>query len=168
MRLGRSSRWMGLVALVALVSSGCSESGDIGFPCVLVRSDGDGGVVPITNGELQPNTDIVSFGSFECEDFTCVRHRYAQIVGEPNAPANGVCSRDCTAGDTRGCVALHPEASNADGPFTCRSLVLDEETLTVLCAQPDPPPICGSTAQSNYCAQGATRPDAKAAADAGT
>jgi len=171
MQLGRSSRWMGAVALAtALAAGGCAESGDIGRPCVLVRSDGDGGVTELTNGELQPNTDIVSVGSFECEDFICVRHRYAAIEGDDGDPALGVCSRGCTVGDPRGCTGLAPEASLSDGLFSCRALVLDPETLAELCRGENPPPICGNIEQSNYCAQGAIPPGAKDAVgtDAGT
>lgn len=168
MRLG--SAWVSLAAAAAILASACTESGDIGYPCVLVKSDGDGGTVQIYEGELAPNRDILSIGAIECEDFYCVRHRGTEPTQatdengnpiDPNTiPARGVCTRPCVVTNERSCDAVHPTADLTDGPFSCRPLVLDPETLADVCDDPNPPPICGATTQSTYCAQGGTPADA--------
>lgn len=151
------------VFALAAVLAGCPVKGDIGYPCLLVSGNPDGGpgTVPILEGNLTAGQDVISFGAIECENFICVHNRYAPFTGNPSAQAQGTCSAACTT-DTV-CAALYPQADPTQGRYTCRALLLDPETLAALCAAN--PSLCnqiwGTNRSSNFCAQGAASgPDA--------
>lgn len=149
------------VGSVAAIPTGCSATGDVGRPCFMVKSDGDGGTVPITEGEIDLNRDVVSFGGPECDQFICVRNRFASATGDPSAQAMGTCSDSCVPGSSEACEGLFPEADLSAGPYACRALLLDEESLNTICdADPD---LCdrifGPNRTPYFCAQGENRPD---------
>lgn len=149
------------VGSVAAFPTGCAETGDIGRPCFMVKSDGDGGTAPITEGEIDLNRDVISFGALECDQFICVRQRYAPAGTNPDAPAVGTCSDTCVQGSADACRGLFPEADLTAGEFTCRALMLDEESLNAICDAD--PVLCerllGGNDTPYYCAQGETPPD---------
>jgi hypothetical protein len=120
-----------LVACVtAVLVAGCPVDTDNGKECVLLKKGpNDGGGVPITESEVTPGKDFVSFGAPECADFVCVRAASAPKTGDPNATAYGRCSSRCASQDDKCPSAV----SNVR--LDCRALILDEETLGRLCQQ---------------------------------
>ena len=142
------------LAFAATLLPGCPVTGDIGYPCRFVKQDG--GIV--MESELRPGQDLIAFGSVECEDFVCVRNRFAPSTG---SEALGTCSARCLPTNPDDCKGLSPEANTSQGPFTCRPLVLDSETLAVLCNDLNSPKchVVGGNLTAYYCAQGAAPPD---------
>lgn len=147
-----------IAAAAVLALAACSVKGDIGSPCFLVIGNPDGGAepVPILEGTLTAGQDVIPFGSTACENFICVHNRYAPLTGNPSAEAQGTCSAACST-DTE-CAGVYPGTDLSRGPYTCRALLLDPETLAALCAAN--PSLCdqywGTNRSSNFCAQGAS------------
>ena len=150
----------------------CRAQSDLGHKCVMYKSQKadsgmppvDGGIIVIKESELKEgaNKDFISFGSTDCEDFTCVRDS-SWVRGDagPDDPAEGYCSKVCNVGSA--CPAEDPLDDNkADKKLACRALLLDEKTLAALCASSgDAGASTGSCAfkSSTYCARGSA-PDA--------
>ncbi|MBX7099546.1 MAG: adventurous gliding motility lipoprotein CglC [Myxococcaceae bacterium] len=156
---------LGLLALL-LVTTGCPAKTDLGRECTLVKKLPDGGVTPILEGDIKEgaNKDFISLGSVECEDFVCVRDADFPRPGldggmfDPNAVAHGYCSRPCIKGNN--CPAEN-SADNDDPKkrLTCRSLLLDSDTLQAICAKtPEKCTAFGNTTSPDFCARG-TSPD---------
>ncbi len=150
--------WSLCVAFAAALLPGCPVTGDIGYPCRFVRQTADGGMAPVLESEIGAGEDVIAFGAIECEDFVCVRQRYAPLTG---GEALGTCSARCLPTNPDDCKGLSSEANLAQGPFTCRALVLDAPTLGALCNDPNSSKcqIVGGVPTAYYCAQGATPPD---------
>jgi hypothetical protein len=171
-RIPRLTQWVSIgVFAAAFLLPGCSESGDIGAVCRMVKAnpDGGGGAVAILEKEIAPGRDVLSLGVVECENFVCVHDRYAPLSGNPDAELTGRCSDQCTPSESdprSGCKGISPEATFERGPYTCRALALDPETVSIICSTDTD--LCnrlfpGGTAY--YCAQGAAPP--KTPKDAG-
>ncbi len=161
-----------LLALPALLwIAACGVPTDLGRPCVLVKRaaattlpDGgvvaaaDGGTAFITEGEIQAGKDFISFGATECEDLVCVRDSTTErpANAKDTDPANGYCSKPCAQGSTRSCPAADPaHDKNAALRLTCRPLLLDTETLALICQDKA---TCdryfGGTTSPYFCARG--------------
>jgi len=121
------SLWVVTAAVLTLLAAGCPVSTDNGIPCELVKRAPDGGAEKITEAEVTPGKDFVSFGVPECENFLCVRASSAPKSGNPNNVATGRCSSRC-ASEESNC----PSAVN-DLELKCRPLILDEVTLGQIC-----------------------------------
>jgi hypothetical protein len=130
---------LSLSALLAPLLSGCTNAGDNGRPCFLVKrdpadTDPSDGVdrVRITEGEIGQGTDFISFSATECEDLVCVREAGTETTGNPAAEAVGKCSRPC-AGEGAECPSAVENLT-----LSCRALLLDTDTLSkVRQADPD-------------------------------
>ncbi len=103
-----------------LAAAGCAVPADVGQPCVLVRSNPDGGMVGVPIRTTDPeiafsaNLDIISFGGTDCSTRVCVRDAaYKQAPGDGEL-ALGYCSVAC---------------GRCTSELQCRALVLDEQTL---------------------------------------
>lgn len=119
-------RWLAAI----LLGSACVVPTDLGSTCTLMRP-GDGGLVPISEGEVQARLrvhpfDVITFGAVECEDLVCVREADFPAGVAPEAPAKGHCSRACSSD------AMCESPASA---MTCRALLLDEATLHALCTE---------------------------------
>lgn len=160
-------RSLALIALAASAFAGCRVPSDLGVDCRLVRKDPSDSTgkkfLYLTEGDIKPNKDYLSFGSVECEDLVCVRDA---AYTRPNAAATdqalGYCSRNCVQGTT--CPAAN-EADDKDPVkrLNCRPLLLDEVTLAAIC-QAEPQKCTdkiGNTKTPYFCARGSL-------ADAGT
>jgi hypothetical protein len=130
-----SIRWVLLAgALNAVLLTGCSGGGDLGHPCTLIRKNpneaADGiKFLTIKESEIVPGRDYISFGVTECEEFVCVRDANAP-KGKPGDDAQGVCTRSCVT-DSTSCSTGVDKDYGGD-PFTCRALLLDQETLAAI------------------------------------
>lgn len=161
-----------LLALV-LLASGCRVQTDLGRQCVLVRRDpasspGEVRAKALTEAEVPPGRDYISFGVTECEDFICVRDASYVVPANtpPTAEALGYCSRACEQqrGDSpnlnTSCPAME-EAHNRDPALrlSCRALLLDPDTITAICNADRT--LCeryfGDNRFSTFCARGQTR-----------
>ncbi len=127
-----------IAALVAPSLVGCTNAGDNGRPCFLVKGDpadtdpSDGiDRIRITEGEIGQGTDFISFAATECEDLVCVREAGTEATGNPSAEAVGKCSRPC-AGEGAECPSAVDNLT-----LSCRALLLDTETLSKV-RQADP------------------------------
>ncbi|MFY1831177.1 adventurous gliding motility lipoprotein CglC [Myxococcus fulvus] len=137
------------LATTVFVLAGCKVSSEIGKPCTLVRkaatpqeeAEYPTGAVPVLESEVADRQDFISFGSVECEDLICVRDqeypRARTEEGEVNltAPARGYCSKPCIDGaSTSACEVKDTTDVEPNLPkrMTCRSLLLDQETLEAL------------------------------------
>ncbi|NTX04196.1 adventurous gliding motility lipoprotein CglD [Myxococcus sp. CA051A] len=130
----------------ALLLGGCKVSSEIGKPCTLVRKalpeeNSPTKTMPVLESEVADRQDFISFGSVECEDLICVRDQdYPRARTEdgavnPTAPAMGYCSKPCIDGaSSDACEVKDTSDVNPDlpGRMTCRSLLLDEDTLDAL------------------------------------
>lgn len=162
-RSGSGSTLLFAASLVfATGIAGCKVTGDIGAECTLVKAvtlpDGGLGTENMREGELPYGRDVISFGSTACEDFVCIRHRFTEPSGNPETIAMGKCSqRGCSPTDPQACEGVSPQADLTGGPFTCRPLLLDEETLAAICSTD--PEMCnqlfGGQTSPYFCAQGA-------------
>lgn len=129
---------LSIAALIVPMLFGCTNAGDNGRPCFLVKRDPadtnpDDGVdrVRVTEGEIGQGTDFISFSATECEDLVCVREAGTAASGNPSTEAVGKCSRPCV-GEGAEC----PSAVS-DLTLSCRALLLDVETLSKV-RQADP------------------------------
>jgi hypothetical protein len=146
------------LALAVVLLPGCPVTGDIGAQCRFVQQTADGGMVPILESELPNGVDIIAFGAIECEDFVCVRNRFAPSSGG-TGDALGTCSARCLPTNPDDC-RVSSEVDVSQGPYTCRALLLDPESLAALCStDPAACQIIGGNQTAYYCAQGATPPD---------
>lgn len=151
------------VALGVIWTAACTQTGDIGRPCLLVKANPDGGTpVDLLESEIDVRRDVISFGALECDDFICVRSRNTPLTGTPQARAQGTCSTDCVPGSATGCAGLHPDAPVARGRFTCRGLLLDEQSIAAICTASSD--LCrryfgGPDRTPYFCAQGHAGPD---------
>jgi hypothetical protein len=155
------SRVMWPLFALCVAGLGCPETTDVGTPCQLVRAGADGGPsIPLLEGEIPSDVDVLASGAIECEDFFCVRHRFTVKTSDTN-PAFGKCSRRCTTDES--CGNVKSDISLAEGPFTCRALLLDAVTIQEICGNPDNAQLCedifGPNRSPYYCAQGRTNPD---------
>ncbi|MBX5482520.1 MAG: adventurous gliding motility lipoprotein CglC [Myxococcaceae bacterium] len=150
-----------LIALgLAVAGSGCKAKTDLGQPCILVRKDpsdtdpSDGiRSIDILEDEVTPGKDFVSFGSTECDDLVCVRDA-SDPPGEKGTPAQGFCTRPCVQASETSCLTGDDQVDR-ETPFTCRSLLLDEDTLASI-KQADPQTYqryFGDTQSPYFCAR---------------
>lgn len=145
---------------VGVLLSGCKAQTDLGKPCILVKKDPNdtdpsNGIqsIPIKESEITPGKDFVSFGATDCEDLVCVRDANTP-AGDPNADATGFCSRSCVQTIPDSCDTGDDTIDKAK-TYTCRSLILDEETLAAI-KQNDPEKYrkyFGDTQSPYFCAK---------------
>ncbi|HZH03112.1 MAG TPA: adventurous gliding motility lipoprotein CglC [Myxococcaceae bacterium] len=118
-----------MLGLATPVLIGCTNAGDNGKPCQLVKRDPEDtdpsdGIrrVRIREEEIEAGTDFISFAAVDCEDLVCVRESTAPLTGNPLAEVQGKCSRPCVEGT---------ECPSAQDGVTlsCKALLLDEQTL---------------------------------------
>jgi len=128
----------------ALLLGGCKVSSEIGKPCTLVRKalpeeNSPTKTMPVLESEVADRQDFISFGSLECEDLICVRDqdypraRTAEGEVDLTAAAMGYCSKPCVDGSNACEVKDTSDVEpNLPGRMTCRSLLLDQDTLDAL------------------------------------
>lgn len=136
-----------LLVSTALLLGGCSVSSEIGKSCKLVRkatpeelAAGSEKTVDLLEGEIADQQDFISFGSPLCEDLICVRDQDFPRARNPDgtlavdAVAFGYCSKPCVSGAANACKVSDTSdvEPNLPGRMSCRSLLLDEETLNAL------------------------------------
>lgn len=127
----------------ALLASGCSVTSELGKPCVLVKKptpeqEAEGLLsVPVLESEVAPRQDFISFGSTDCVDLICVRDADFPRNSDPNAPAQGYCSKACVEGaDSTACEVTETDVSEElRSRMACRSLLLDQASLEKLKAE---------------------------------
>jgi hypothetical protein len=106
----------------------------LGSPCVLVKKNPNATgtsdkSLPVSEGEIAPKQDFISFGATECDDLICVRDAEAPRDENPNAPATGYCSQECVEGSSS-CEVTDTSVDEAlRTRMTCRSLLLDQASL---------------------------------------
>lgn len=126
--MNRSNAVVLVIWLGALAS--CKLDPDVNRPCVLVKRCPDGGVCPVTEGDIQEKTtgsrDFISFGATDCDDLTCVRDSTFPKGTDLSAPAKGYCSRPCAEGST--CASYDPALDkDPSTKLRCRALLLELE-----------------------------------------
>ncbi len=128
-----------IVASIALVIAGCSVRTGLNKECNFRKKTADGGVVLITEGELQESLtgggsstrDFIAKGAVECDDFWCVRDSSFPKGTDMAAPAFGYCSQLCQQGLE--CLSDDPALDlNAKTRMSCRVLLLNKEVLAQL------------------------------------
>jgi hypothetical protein len=149
--------------LAALISLGaCRVATDLGRPCTLVKKNPDGGSgsLAILEADLPVNKDFISFGATECEDLVCVRDAAVPKSNIPNATATGYCSRACVPNVSNGCPGANPDDDkDPNKKLGCRALLLDEQTLGVICTtQPATCQSIGDTRSPFFCARAIPSP----------
>ena len=152
-----------LIALVAALGIGaaaCTVSTDLGSQCVMKKANPDGGApLDITESDVTPGKDFISFGATECEDLVCVIDAaHLQLTGDPNAPVKGYCSRSCAEGSSSTCTPQQDPSwdTDPDKAMSCRALFLDPVTLGKIC-QADPQKCqqyFGDNSSPYFCARG--------------
>lgn len=158
------------LSLAVISFAGCKVPSDLGGPCKMVKRDPliDGGRLFIRNKEIKVGTmkDFISFGSADCENLVCVRDSDFPVPDggfDPEAFADGYCSNRCTPGDT--CPSFNEADDNdAKKRLTCRPLLLDTETLALICnGNAEDRAKCksyfGNTSKPDFCARGGAGPD---------
>lgn len=153
-----------LALMTFSLASACDVVSEVGKPCVLVRkARADDPVAPGTKAfpmkESEVNAsgqDFVSFGSVGCEELICVRDAAFPKSENGDSPAQGYCSDECIVGSsTDTCKVTDGDAlPTVKSRMTCRSLVLDPETLAALQLS-DPASykrIIGTNRSSTFCA----------------
>ena len=147
-----------VMVLAAAAGVGCT-TGDVGTPCTLQKRNPDGGrPVFMTGSDITAEgQDIISLGAQGCEDFICV-HDLGLPKPGPTDPLTGYCTHACTGSGTLQCGGVDQDPSR---PYECRSLLMDEQTLSALCSpQGGNPALCdryfGVERSSNFCARGLT------------
>jgi hypothetical protein len=152
--------WSGVLVLASAVAlTGCPVESDIGTTCTLVRRDpadtdptNGFDFLDILESEVTSGWDFISIGSAKCDEFVCVRDKSYPKGPNPGAPATGYCSKACSLNSPVPCPVNKgnlPPGRNV----SCRSLILDESTLTAICrSNPD---LCrgtfGDIRTSYYC-----------------
>jgi hypothetical protein len=153
------------------VAGGCRVSTGLNKVCNLVRGLPDGGYEYLKEADVQAQVvagasstrDIISFGAVECEDLICVRDSsFGKLpdggvpLVDPDAGAQGYCSRSCVAGNT--CPSDNPAQDDGKDKLNCRPLLLDAETLAALRGDGGSG-LVGNVTDPYFCARG-TVPDA--------
>ena len=160
------------VSFAVITFAGCKPPSDLGTPCTMVKRDPnvDGGRLFVRNKEIKvgANKDFISFGSVDCENLVCVRDAdFAVPDGgfDPEAVAQGYCSNRCAiVGDI--CPSVSADDDNdAKRRLTCRPLLLDAETLALICnGSAEDKAKCkayfGNTSRPEFCARGGSVSDA--------
>lgn len=152
---------------LGVASTGCTVATDIGQPCFMVKKDptGEQPSVRLQESEVGTGRDFISFGATECEDFACVRDAsYQPAPGTPpTADAQGYCSRRCIpqSGTNPSLNNPCPSSNPSDDEdellrFNCRSMILDAETLNLICAEDEARcrQIFGDNRTPFFCARG--------------
>ena len=166
------NRLLFVVAALSVLAQGCKPVTDLNSRCTLVKRNPDGGApVPVREGEVRElqaqNKDFIALGSIDCEDLVCVRDSEFPVPDggfDPAADALGYCSKRCLPGDA--CPSGVPaEDTDAKKRLICRPLLLDAETLALLCnGSPEDKAKCkayfGNTSKPDFCARGGVIPDA--------
>jgi hypothetical protein len=154
--------WLVACAVAAFSFAGCTcVNSDLGTDCTLQKGNPDGGPpLPMTGADITADgQDIISLGAQGCEDFICV-HDLGQPKPGPAEALTGYCTHPCSGSGEGPCPGINQEESR---PYTCRALLLDEQTLRELCNANGA--LCdqyfGPQRSSNFCARGSR-------ADAGT
>ncbi len=159
------------VACWVVALDGCkTPPSDIGSgPCKLVKrdpsdTDPSDGIrsINMTEEDLGgvKNVDFVSFGSTECESYTCVHDRNMPLTGDPKAEVLGYCTDVCTPANTAKCspskeTPQYDPVSTPARALGCRALALDEQTLSQFC-QAEPArcqEIFGTNRSPYFCAR---------------
>lgn len=157
------SRTFASLALLLLVTVGCKVQTDLGTPCRMWKRAPDGGRDPLLEGQIKAGRDFIAFGSVDCEDLVCVRDKNYVPDGGMADQAKGYCSKPCVQSES-----ACPPADDADlkvpsRKLYCRPLLLDSETLSLICDNPDGGAAkCleafGNTSSPDFCVRGS--PDA--------
>lgn len=143
------------------------EQTDLNTPCVLVKSNPDGGAAPVPLLKSDPiiknsaNKDFISFGSTQCEDKVCVRDSAFTEVDDGGF-AEGYCSRSCVANSSVGCPSYSGDLDKVPKTaLSCRPLILDEMTLQAIKAKDEEAykRIFGQTTSPYFCARSLVLPD---------
>ncbi|MFL5322266.1 MAG: adventurous gliding motility lipoprotein CglC [Myxococcaceae bacterium] len=150
----------GIVLASLGLGAGCGPSSGLNKDCILVKKDPNDAskTAQITEADVQSNNnrDIISFGSTDCEDLVCVHEAGSPLTGNPAKELHGFCSKACLEGSTNSCPSDNPEDDKKpDTKFSCRSLLLDEQTLATL-RQSDPESykkFFGDTTSPFFCAR---------------
>jgi hypothetical protein len=126
----------------------CGKKNDLGTPCALLKSNPDGGQAKsVTEADLPSvRADYISLGSPVCNE-ACVRDADATRTGNPTAVALAYCSVNCGSNNDCG------------SGYSCRSLLLDQDTLNAICDRDAA--TCralGGADRPLYCARGTTGP----------
>ncbi len=128
-----------IFSFAIIATAACRPASDLGNQCKMVKRDPtvDGGRLFILNKEIRigASKDFISFGSVECEDLVCVRDAQFPVPEggfPPEGIANGYCSRGCQIG-TACLSASAADDNDAKRRLTCRPLLLDAETLRLIC-----------------------------------
>ncbi|NOK19212.1 adventurous gliding motility lipoprotein CglC [Corallococcus carmarthensis] len=126
----------------ALMLGGCDVKTELGKPCTLVRKataeeqETQGRkFVEIHEKDIAADQDFISFGSLDCEDLVCVRDDQSPRSENPEAFAQGYCSKECVQGTTTGCTITRTVDDVEEGlkdRMTCRPLLLDQDTLDAI------------------------------------
>ena len=152
------------ISFAVITLAGCKVPSDLGQQCTMVGRSADGGRVDIRNNQIKvgANKDFISFGSVECENLVCVRDSDFPVPDggfDPLGSAKGYCSNRCTlAGDP--CPSYRGEDdTDAKLRLICRPLLLDEDTLRLICnGNEQDKANCkiyfGNTTSPNFCARG--------------
>ena len=145
----------------AFLLGGCQVVTELGKPCALVRrateeefkATGERAAL-LKERELTPGQDFISFGSLDCEEQICVRDAAVPAGSNPEAVAQGYCSRPCVE-DSTACEVTNADVSDAlRQRMTCRPMLLDDEALNRLKAA-DPETYrktFGTYENSSFCA----------------
>ena len=129
--------WVLVVASLGAGLTGCRVQTDLGVECLLVRKGAvEGETAYITNAEVKPGQEYISFGAAQCDDLVCVRDANFPVdSANPGQPAKGYCSKHCVPQDgpslNDSCPAANADDDRKDSPnrLTCREVLLDPETL---------------------------------------
>ena len=129
----------------------CGKKSDLGTPCALLKRNPDGGfALSVTEADLPGiRADYISLGSPVCNE-ACVRDADAAKTGSPQAVAQAYCSKSCGSDS---------DCKEGGTGYTCRSLLLDQDTLNAICDRD--PVTCralGGADRPLYCARGSAAP----------
>ncbi|HEX8824258.1 MAG TPA: adventurous gliding motility lipoprotein CglC [Archangium sp.] len=129
-----SSR-LALLVSAALLCGGCKVTSDIGKPCLLVKRGTGSNSAPVTEADLRPGQDFISFGALDCEDLVCVKdaNMPTQIADNEAKQVIGYCSKACVAETQDTCAVTDAEAlAEVKDRIACRPLLLDQQALDAL------------------------------------
>lgn len=136
-------------AIFALGVTGCSVNTGLNKPCNLPKRVADGGVVLITEREVQEalgsssaaTRDFIAKGVVECDDSWCVRDSTFPKGTNLDDPAFGYCSRQCQPGIE--CPSDDPALDrNSTTQLSCRALLLSKEVLDQIKIGVQEPYLC--------------------------
>ena len=136
-------------AIFAMGVTGCSVKTGLNKPCNMPKRVADGGVVLITEREVQEASgsgteatrDFVARGVVECDDSWCVRDSTFPRGTNLDDPAFGYCSRQCQPGIE--CPSDDPALERSPATrLSCRALLLNKEVLAALMLGVKEPYLC--------------------------